>query len=109
MKTKIFSFLKSLSTPLSKIPVVESQGFFFICGGHFVLKEEDLHQNYLENYQSGHQTNGQAEKHKRKADINWKFCLLFGLQTSAEEATLQYDPQVWEHAQNISVFYGKNQ
>lgn len=48
-------------------PVVESQRFLFISGGHFVLKEEDLNQSDLDDHQGDHQTDGQTERHGRKS------------------------------------------
>ncbi len=48
-------------------PVVECQRFVLISRGHFVLKEEDLNQNDLEDHQGDHQADGQTERQGRKS------------------------------------------
>lgn len=65
---------------VERLPVVESQRFVFISRRYFVLKEEDLNQNYLEDHQGDNQTDGQ-----------------------------NYNSQVGEHVQYLSVLYRKNQ
>lgn len=44
------------------LPVVEGQRFLFVCGIYFVLKEEDLNQNYLQNHQANHNAYGQTKR-----------------------------------------------
>lgn len=65
---------------VERLPVVNSQRFPFISWRHFILKEEDLDQNYLENHQAHHQTDGQ-----------------------------NYNSQIGEHLQYFSMLYRKNQ
>lgn len=89
-------------------PVVESQRFLFIRWRHFILKEEDLDQNYLENHQGDHQTDGQTETHKTELEINQSFVCLHTAAT-ARKAVLHHNSQVGEHVQCFPMQYRKNQ
>lgn len=95
------------------LPVVESQRFVFISRRYFVLKEEDLNQNYLEDHQGDNQTDGQTERHARK---NNQYVYLvvnpdqpFINPHPHRKAALHYNSQVGEHVQYLSVLYRKNQ
>lgn len=48
------------------LPVVEGQRFLFVCGIYFVLKEEDLNQNYLQNHQANYNADGQTKRDTEK-------------------------------------------